>query len=179
MRAPKLLSLLTLVGLASIAAADWEPRYPPVQPGATWLAKQQRLCFGVDAKSLGEVVKDGTNVVCGGTNAAGIGFAGGPFILGRHGEIVDIRSGAPVPEQTLREIRGRVDAAHARGAKVLGEVIRFYMSPWMQADHPDWQDISSRGGKPITVEQLKQSAVLGCWNSPYGDWFIKSQVALV
>ena len=62
---------------------------------------------------------------------------------------------------------------------MLGEVIRFYMTPWIQAEHPDWQDINSPGGKPITVEQLKDSAVLGCWNSPYGDWFIKSQVELV
>ena len=40
-------------------------------------------------------------MICGGTNAAGIGFAGGPFILGKNGEIVDIRSGVPVPEKTL------------------------------------------------------------------------------
>ena len=66
-----------------------------------------------------------------------------------------------------------------RGAKVMGEAIRFYMTPWIQAEHPDWQDISSPGGKPITVEQLKSNAVLGCWNSPYGGWFIKSQVELV
>ena len=53
------------------------------------------------------------------------------------------------------------------------------MTPWLQWEHPDWQDINSPGGKPITVEQLKTSHVLGCWNSPYGDWFIKSQVELV
>ena len=53
------------------------------------------------------------------------------------------------------------------------------MTPWLQAEHPDWQDINSPGGKPITVEQLKTNHVLGCWNSPYGDWFIKSQVELV
>src|SRR4051794_36516162 len=152
---------------------------PPAPSDGTWLRTHQRLCFDVNPKNLDEVIGDGTNVICGGTNAAGIGFAGGPFILGKNGQIVDIRSGAAIPEATLKEIRARVDAAHARGAKVLGEVIRFYMTPWIQAEHPDWQDISSPGGKPITVEQLKQSAVLGCWNSPYGDWFIKSQVALI
>jgi len=166
--------------LASIAAAaEWEVKYPTPLPETTWLSTHQRLCFGVDEKSLDEAIKDGANVVCGGTNAAGIGFAGGPFLLGKHGEIVDIRSGVPVPEKTLREIRARVDRAHRGGAKVVGEAIRFYMTPWIQAEHPDWQDINSPGGKPITVEQLKQDAVLGCWNSPYGDWFIRSQVELV
>jgi hypothetical protein len=149
------------------------------EPPPTWLRTHQRLCFGVDEKNLDEVIRSGSNVVCGGTNAAGIGFAGGPFILGKEGGIVDIRSGEPVPEKTLRELRSRVDAAHARGVKVLGEVIRFYLTPWIQAEHPDWQEIVSPGGKPIAVEELKQNPVLGCWNSPYGDWFIHSQVELV
>lgn len=157
----------TGAALAAVSGAD------------TWLRTHQRLCFGVYANSLEEVIKDGTNVICGGTNAAGIGFAGGPFILGKDGRIIDIMSGAPIPEQTLKELRANVDAAHAKGAKVLGEVIRFNMTPWLQAEHPDWQDISSPGGKPISVEELKTNHVLGCWNSPYGDWFIKSQVELV
>ncbi len=145
----------------------------------TWLRTHQRMCFDVTTKNLDEVVKDGTNVVCGGTNAAGIGFAGGPFILGKNGEVVDIIGGEPIPEKTLKELRANVDAAHARGAKVLGEVIRFNMTPWIQAEHPDWQVLNSPGEKPITVEQLKTNHVLGCWNSPYGDWFIQSQVELV
>ena len=160
------------------AQIEWSPTYPREQPETTWMRNNRRLCFGVDGQSLDAAVRDGANVICGGTNAAGVGFAGGPFILGKHGEIVDIRSGTPVPSRTIEEIRARVDSAHARGAKVIGEVIRFYMTPWIQAEHPDWQDIDSPGGKPISVEQLKTSAVLGCWNSPYGDWFIKSQVAL-
>ncbi|MGO8749502.1 MAG: family 10 glycosylhydrolase [Thermoguttaceae bacterium] len=174
--------LLTLLAasLASMTfAAEGDAKRSPQFPATTWLASHQRLCFGVDDRSLDEVVKDGTNVICGGTNAAGIGFAGGPFILGKSGEIVDIRSGEPIPAKTSQELRARVDRAHRHGAKVLGEVIRFYMTPWIQAEHPDWQEINSPGGKPISVEQLKTNAVLGCWNSPYGDWFIKSQVALV
>jgi len=159
--------------------AAQETGRPPQGTATTWLGSHQRLCFGVDEQSLDEVIRDGANVICGGTNAAGIGFAGGPFILGKNGEIVDVRSGKPIPEKTLQELRARVDKAHARGAKVLGEVIRFYMTPWIQAEHPDWQEINSPGGKPIGVEQLSHSAVLGCWNSPYGDWFIKSQVELV
>ena len=62
---------------------------------------------------------------------------------------------------------------------MLGEVIRFYMTPWIQAEHPEWQELNSPGAKPISVAQLKDMHVLGCWNSPYGEWFIKSQVALV
>jgi len=172
--------LLLQLGLASIAsAAAQETHDPPQGLATTWLGSHQRLCFGVDEQSLDEVIRDGANVICGGTNAAGIGFAGGPFILGKNGEIVDVRSGRPIPEKTLQELRARVDKAHSKGAKVLGEVIRFYMTPWIQAEHPDWQEINSPGGKPISVEQLKHSAVLGCWNSPYGDWFVKSQVELV
>lgn len=175
----RILMFLFLICSAALpTAADWEVSYPSQLLDTTWLSRFQRLCFGVDSSNLDSVLKDGTNVICGGTNAAGIGFAGGPFILGKHGEIVDIRSGIPIPEKTIQEIRMRVDVAHAHGAKVMGEVIRFYMTPWILAEHPDWQDISSPGGKPISVEQLKTSAVLGCWNSPYGDWFIKSQVAL-
>jgi hypothetical protein len=147
--------------------------------GSTWLQSHQRICFGIDAKNLDEAILGGTNVICGGTNAAGIGFAGGPFICGKDGRIVDIRSGVLVTETTLRAIRDRVDRAHARRAKVLGEAIRFYMTPWIQAEHPDWQVVNSPGEKPITPEQLKDNAVLGCWNSPYGDWFIRSQVELV
>jgi len=162
----------------TVGAAKEAADLPPVA-ASTWLRSHQRLCFGIDEKNMEEAIRSGTNVICGGTNAAGIGFAGGPFILGKNDQIVDIRSGEIVPEKTLRAIRGRVDRAHARGAKVLGEAIRFYMTPWIQAEHPDWQVINSPGGRPLTVEQLKNDAVLGCWNSPYGDWFIRSQVELV
>ena len=150
-RVPIFLCILSPLSgaLSSAAAADWRPAFPATLPANTWLGTHQRLCFGIDGKSLDEAIKDGTNVICGGTNAAGIGFAGGPVILGKNGEFVDIMSGDPIPEQTLAELRARVDAAHAQGARVLGEVIRFNMTPWLQAEHPDWQDINSPGGKPI------------------------------
>ena len=129
--------ILVLVGASPAAAAmeDAAGFRPLSEP--TWLRSQQRLCFGIDEQNLDEALRSGTNVICGGTNAAGIGFAGGPFILGQDDEIVDIRSGQRVPDETLRAIRSRVDRAHARGAKVLGEAIRFYMTPWIQAEHPD------------------------------------------
>ncbi len=171
--------LLSLSCPPCARGAGWELTFPPRLPESPWLHSHQRLCFGVDDKTLEEVVSDGSNVICGGTNASGIGFAGGPFCLGKKGEIVDIRSGAAIPEETLKALRSNVDRAHAKGAKVLGEVIRFYMTPWLQSEHPDWQDMPSPGGKPISLEELKTNAVLGCWNSPYGDFFIESQVALV
>ncbi|MEI6915666.1 MAG: ankyrin repeat domain-containing protein, partial [Armatimonadota bacterium] len=169
--------------LVSLKSTDPESAASPTAAdgglGATWLDKYQRLCFGVDMKNLDQVVKDGVNVVCGGTNAGGIGFAGGPFVIGKNGEIVDVQSGDPVPEKTIKELRANVDAAHAKGVKVLGEVIRMHMTPWVQAEHPDWQVLNSPGEKPITAEKVKQSGVSGCWNSPYGDFFIQSQVELV
>ncbi len=146
---------------------------------ATWLTTNQRMCFGVGPKDLDEVIKDGTNVICGGTNAAGIGFAGGPFILDKDGKTIIEISGKVVPEKTLQELRANVVAAHAKGAKVLGEVIRFNIAPWMVAEHPDWQEIVTPNGKPITGKAAEGRAMMGCWNSPYGDWFIKSQVELV
>ncbi|MEO8352463.1 MAG: alpha-amylase family protein [Chthoniobacteraceae bacterium] len=163
---------------SSRALAEWAPTWPAALPESTWLDTQQRLCFGVDRQTLDEAIHDGTNVICGGTNAAGIGFAGGPFILGKDGTFVEVIDGKMVSEETLNELRANVDAAHAKGAKVLGEVIRMNMTPWIQAEHPDWQVLNSPGEKPITPEQLQTLHVLGCWNSPYGDWFIKSQVAL-
>ncbi len=158
---------------------NWSPTFPKPRDFKTWLSTHQRMCFDVNGKTLDEVLADGANIICGGTNAAGIGFAGGPFILGKNGEVIHIMTGERISPETLAELRARVDAAHAKGAKVLGEVIRFNMTPWIQAEHPDWQVINSPGGKPISVEELKMNHVLGCWNSPYGDWFIKSQVELV
>lgn len=174
-----LLVVCVMVVVPAISHADWSITYPKPFTNPTWLTTHQRMCFGVDPAHLDEVIKDGTNIICGGTNAAGIGFAGGPFILGEHGEVVDIITGKPIPEATLKQLRANVDAAHAKGAKVLGEVIRFNMSPYLQRAHPDWQEITTPGGKPISVEDLRDNHGLGCWNSPYGDYFIKSQVALV
>jgi len=85
------------------------------------------------------------------------------------------RAGAGVDAQDLAsECRRRACSRSPRPGR--GHSILY--DPWIQAEHPDWQVVNSPGEKPISVEQLKTSAVLGCWNSPYGDWFIKSQVAL-
>src|SRR6267378_456898 len=96
--------LLLLLSNRVNAGQDWHPNWPAAIDNATWLRTHSRLCFDVTEKTLDEVLKDGTNVICGGTNAAGIGFAGGPFILGPDGEILDILSGLPIPEKTLQEL---------------------------------------------------------------------------
>ena len=62
---------------------------------------------------------------------------------------------------------------------MLSEVIRMNMVPWVQAEHPEWQDMNQPGGKPLKPEELAKSYVLGCSKSPYGDFFIRSQVALL
>jgi hypothetical protein len=173
-----LLSLLLIPGFAE-AQTEWRPTYPATIPDNSWLKTHSRLCFDVNEKNLDQVLKDGANVICGGTNAAGIGFSGGPFILGKNGEIIHILTGKQIPDAKIAELRSRVDLAHSRGAKVVGEVIRMHMTPWLQAEHPDWQVLNSPGEKPIKPEEVEEKHVLGCWNSPYGDFFIKTQVELV
>ena len=81
--------------------------------------------------------------------------------------------------QNLERMKQNVKEVHKHGGKVLGEAIRMNMVPWVQAEHPEWQDINQPDGKPLKPEELAKSNVLGCWNSPYGDFFIRSQVALL
>ncbi|MEI6915765.1 MAG: hypothetical protein WCL39_11585, partial [Armatimonadota bacterium] len=175
----RIVTIISSLALLAAGAAFAEVKTIASVNAPTWLSTHQRMCFGVAGKDLDEVIKDGTNVICGGTNAAGIGFAGGPFILDKNNAIISVYTGEAIPEKSLIELRTNVNSAHAKGAKVLGEVIRFNMAPWMQAEHPDWQEITTPDGKPLTPEERKNSATMGCWNSPYGDWFIKSQVEIV
>lgn len=79
----------------------------------------------------------------------------------------------------MERMKHNVREVHARGGKVLSEVIRMNMVPWVQAEHPEWQDMPQPGGAPLKPEELAKTHVLGCWNSPYGDFFIRSQVAML
>ena len=175
-----LLLLFQFAVASKISAAPGETSYPPQFPVPVWLRSHQRLCFGIDEKNLDEAVRDGTNVICGGTNAAGIGFAGGP----------------------VHSRKERRDRRHSHRPTRAGKDLANPADPCRQGPRPGRQSAGRshpflhdsvdpgrasrlarpsirRAGKPITVEQLKDNAVLGCWNSPYGDWFIKSQVELV
>jgi len=135
----------------------------------------------VDDKKIAETMADGVNVVIGGTNAGGPnGFCRRPL---------GIEQGR---QRLRRDPHGRADGAgehganernvrevHARGGKVLSEAIRMNMVPLGPGRASRWQDMNQPGGKPIKPEELARNHVLGCWNSPYGDFFIRSQVMLL
>jgi hypothetical protein len=94
-------ALSGLVGARAGAQGEWQVTYPPPFKNPTWLNTHQRLAFGVYDKELEQAVEAGTNVICGGTNAAGLGFAGGPWILAKDGKnFVEVINGTPVPSST-------------------------------------------------------------------------------
>jgi hypothetical protein len=174
-------SVALVGGLAFAEGAEWKPAYPEQVAEVEWLRSHQRACFGIDEKTVGQAMKDGVNVVIGGTNAGGPnGFAGGHWVLNKSGDgFVAVLNGTPMEQQNLERMKRNVKEVHERGGKVLSEVIRMNMVPWVQAEHPEWQDLNQPGGKPLKPEELAKSNVLGCWNSPYGDFFIRSQIALL
>jgi Trehalose utilisation len=174
-------SAALLGGLAFAEGGEWKAAYPEQIAEVEWLRSHQRACFGIDEKTVGQAMKDGVNVVIGGTNAGGPnGFAGGHWVLNKSGDgFVAVLTGTPMEQQNLERMKRNVKEVHERGGKVLSEVIRMNMVPWVQAEHPEWQDLNQPGGKPLKPEELAKSNVLGCWNSPYGDFFIRSQIALL
>lgn len=150
--------------------------YPEPIPPSPWMETHERWVF-ISDRPLEEMLDQGANVVTGGTNAAGPGFAGGPYGLNGKGEIVHIVTGEPI--KNVEEIRARVEKAHARGAKVLGELMRFWNNAVLLHEHPEWQEIARPGDQPKGPEvQGKGLPVTGCWNSPFGDFFIKQCVEL-
>ena len=182
---PFLSALLLVVCLAfphpGARAQDWTVTYPRQLPEVAWLKTHQRACFGIDGKTMPSAMADGVNVVIGGTNAGGPdGFAGGHWVLNKEGTGFEaVLTGEPMTPENRERMKRNVREVHARGGKVLGEVIRMNMVPWAQRDHPGWQDMPQPGGKPIKPEELAKNHVLGCWNSPYGDFFIRSQVEML
>ena len=179
------LRLLLVAFLAIYApranAQEWRVTMPKQFPEVKWLTTHQRACFGIDDKSVVGAMEDGVNVVIGGTNAGGPhGFAGGHWVLNKNSDgFVAVLTGEPMAPENMERMQRNVREVHARGGKVLGEVIRMNMVPWVQAEHPEWQDMPQPGGTPIKPEELSKTHVLGCWNSPYGDFFIRSQVAML
>jgi hypothetical protein len=172
--------LLALVALPA-QADQWQVTYPQQFPEVPWLKTHQRACFAVDDAKIAETMKEGVNVVIGGTNAGGPnGFVGGFWVLNKAGDgFVAVLSGESMTKENMERMKRNVREVHAHGGKVLSEVIRMNMTPWVQAEHPEWQDMPQPSGKPVKPEELRGTQVLGCWNSPYGDFFIRSQVAML
>ncbi len=162
-------------------AGDWKLTFPNPFPEVGWLKTHQRACFDIHDNTIAEAMADGVNVAIGGTNAGGPnGFAGGHWVLNKAGDgFVAVLTGTPMEPANREGMKRNVNEVHARGGKVLGEAIRMNMVPWVLAEHPEWQDMPQPGGTPIKPEELAKTHVLGCWNSPYGDFFIRSQVALL
>jgi len=162
-------------------AGEWKLTFPEPFPEVGWLKTHQRACFDIHDNTIAEAMADLVNVAIGGTNAGGPnGFAGGHWVLNKAGDgFVAVLTGTPMEPANRERMKRNVKEVHARGGKVLSEVIRMNMVPWVQAEHPEWQDMPQPGGTPIKPEELAKTHVLGCWNSPYGDFFIRSQVALL
>ena len=149
---------------------------PKPTPVPDWLEEAQTFLFGVE--KVDQALERGVEIVCGGTNAAGPGFAGGPYTWDGKGTIVDINTGKPVD---LEPHKRNVAEAHAKGLKVIGELMRMWDRRQLYINHPDWQELPYPDAKPRTAEDMKKDVipVTGCWNSPYGDFYIKSTVELV
>lgn len=92
------------------------------------------------------------------------------------GKLVNMWTGEPVD---IAAIRAKVDAAHKKGLKVIGELIRMWDPEMLCAHHPEWQELKSPDAKPRGPEHKKEwSPVTGCWNSGYGDHYIRQCVEL-
>ncbi len=171
--------LLALTMAAGICQADSALRlkpYPQPLPIPDWLEQRQTFIFGVNTAD--ECIERGVEIICGGTNAAGPGFSGGPYVIDDNNVIVDMNTRQPVD---VAAIRKRVDDAHAKGLKVIGELMRMWDPETLNVKHPDWQELPYPGAKPVTPAQAKKMPlpVTGCWNSPYGDFYIKQTIELV
>jgi len=158
------------------AEADFRLRpIPPPLPIPDWLETDQTFCFGVTTPD--EAVTRGVKIMCGGTNAAGPGYAGGPYVWDGKDTIYNMNDGKPVD---VAAIRAKVDAAHAKGLKVIGELMRLWDREMLYVKHPEWQELTSPDAKPRGPEMKNEPIpVTGCWNSPYGDFYIKQTVELV
>ena len=121
------------------------------------------------------------NVVSGGTNASGIGFAGGPFAIDGKGQIIHCSTGEPVPEKRSMRFANASIGPHALGVKVIGESMRFWNTRVLMIEHPEWQELNLPSAKPAVLGNkplAEFGMVTGCWNSGFGDLFIDGMVKL-
>lgn len=152
--------------------------YPPTITPSPLVEERARWIFIADLP-LDEAAAAGAQVISGGTNAAGPGFSGGPYGTNGKGEIIHIGTGEILAEAEIGRIKERVARAHAKGIKVLGELMRFWNNPVLLHEHPEWQELTAPGDKPKGPEvQGKGLPVTGCWSSPFGDHYIRQSVEL-
>lgn len=149
-------------------------------PVPQWIEERGRFAFS--GECLGEllppaeVAAQGINIMARSSNGGGIGFAGGPYVWDGAARIYNMWTGETVDEEA---IRARVDAAHRAGIKVAGELIRMWHPEMLYVQHPEWQELPSPDAKPRGPERKKEwPPVTGCWNSPYGEFFIRQNVEL-
>lgn len=188
---PLLTACLALLCFAAAWGAQAQPApagypaYPSISPRVD---QNPRWAFITDLiADLDAAKATGVQVVTGGTNASGPGMCGGPYGLALDGKtIINTSTGKPLPLETgepgqpsIQEIRALVDAAHARGFIVLGELMRLWNNQVLLVDHPEWQEIKKDGDAPLGPDKMTAwPPVTGCWNSPFGDHYIKTSVEL-
>ena len=175
-------SLFLLASTDSQAAASTNPKitYPEPRPTPAWIDHSAIMAFtgerGVGNVSAIDSHQQGINIICMGTNAAGVGFAGGPYVWDGKDRIYNLFTDETVDEVAIRK---KVDEAHSKGLKVMGELIRMWHPRMLCLDHPDWQELHAPDAKPISAEHLKDwPPVTGCWNGPFGEFFIQQSVQL-
>ena len=176
---------LTAFGAAAQGPVGVYPAHPGTSP---LVSANQRWGFMTDLSfDADAMVATGAQVVTGGTNASGPGMCGGPYGVAMDGTtILNTMTGLPLPLETaeggqpsIKEIRGFVDQAHSKGLIVLGELMRLWNNQVLLIDHPEWQEIKKDGDQPLGADKMTAwPPVTGCWNSPFGDHFIKTSVEL-
>jgi len=173
-----LILCLLFFSTAVLKGQDAKHPQPTTVPG--WLMKNGRFLFG-EERSVGGVSAEkaaacGANILCGGTNAGSPGFAGGPYLWDGKDRIYNMWTDEDVD---VAAIRAKVDEAHRLGLKVIGELMRMWHQEMLYVKHPEWQELSKPDRVPRGPEKKKEwPPVTGCWNSPFGDFYIEHSVRL-
>lgn len=166
-----------LCGSGRVAAqvGKASPGTPAPLPTPAWLEETDTFCFDIHTPE--EAVARGVKIICGGTNAAGAGYAGGPYVWDGKDRIYNLWDGVTVD---TAKIRGKVEAAHAKGLRVIGELMRMWHPDVLHLEHPEWQELTSPDARPRGAEWLRKEPlpVTGCWNSPFGEFYIRQGVRL-
>ena len=155
-------------------------KYPQAYPVPEWIRQQNRFAF-VGERGVGNFLaqdsqQQGINVICSGTNFISAGIAGGPYVWDGKDRIYNMWTEETVDEEAIRK---RVDEAHGLGLKVIGELVRMWHQKALYIEHPDWQELPLPDSQPKGPEHYKDwPPVTGCWNSPFGEFYIQQNLEL-